>query len=122
MEEDFYIGKRVYYFNRYYQVVFARIIEINGDEIKIKSEYGKVVTTEKKAIKNNRVEYEVNQGKSAYLECRYGNGTFLYDDNKIICTNCNVEYNKEDDLELLQKTYKITRIEQPEKSDDRVLN
>lgn len=102
---DIYVGKKLYYLNRYYNVIFAQIEKINNVIITIKNEYGCRFNIQIDQIgDNNRINPKENETGSGekYLQCLCGCMRFYYYENKLYCRDCNIEYEK-DELSSLDK-------------------
>jgi len=108
-----YIGKKVHYLGfsgGYFSAIYAKIIEIrNEQDIVIENEFGNRFEIKAHWITDiNRIVVPKQEQKQqeSYLKCRCGSLKFHYNDEKLICSNCNSEYEK-NELDLLEKTEDI---------------
>lgn len=101
---DIYIGRKLYYFNRYFNVVFARIKKIDGDILTIKNEYGSRFNIQADQINEfSRINpKKIEESGEKYLQCLCGCMRFYLHDEKLYCRDCNIEYEK-NELDRLNK-------------------
>lgn len=111
---DLYIGKKLFYMNKKYQVVFCEIIKIDKDDIVIKNENGIKLDIKLSWIKeSNRIEPAYIEKKDQYLQCFCGSIRFNYDNvtKKIICKECCSEWEQSEISSLESTEYKSEEIE-----------
>ena len=121
-----YIGKKVHYLGFHggcFSAIYAKIIEIkNETDIVIENEYGRKFDIKSHWITDiNRIvvpEGEQKKEQDNYLKCRCGNMRFHYIDKKMVCSECDSEYER-GEFELLERTNYIPAVE---KIEERILN
>ena len=113
-----YVGKKLYYLNRYYKVIFARIEKIEDDIITVKDEYGHKfnITLDQIDLFSRILPKKTEPEK--YLQCLCGCMRFYYQNKKLYCRDCNIEYNK-NELDFLNK---CDYIEEKEDIPDKKIN
>lgn len=94
---DLYIGKKLYYMNKLYQVVFCEIIQIiDNDAIIIENEHGKKLQIKSKWINSetNKIVKPCEKERGTCIQCICGSIRFNYNsiDKKIICKDCGSEW------------------------------
>jgi len=112
--ETNYIGKKVYYINRYFNVVYCTITDIVstdlGTEITVKTEYGRTYHTYPDAIVNNKItKFKETPSKSVYLQCKCGSSRFNIIDEELTCVECLIPYKKDEIFSFLDEIEELPK-------------
>ena len=114
------IGDKLYYHNKYYQVVFCHVVNVVNKTITVENEYGKTFDVPEEWIVGTKICKPVGcvENENIYLTCPCGCMRFGFFEDKLFCNDCGAEYNKEE-LDLLKQS---KYIEQENKEQKIVLN
>ena len=104
----FKIGDKLYYHNKYYQVVFCTITEVLKQHIIVKTEHNRVMGIPQTWVKPGFTRIEkppTPTEKDNYLQCICESIRFYIDDGVFICNDCGSEFNSKDVFDLEQTPY-----------------
>lgn len=110
------IGQRVYYLNKYYNVVYARIESIHGNDAIIRTEYGRRLDIKLDWLNEfNRVCPPDNYSQpDMYLTCFCGSIRFDPDGDTYICAECGATWTRDELGGLSMSEYKERVVEKNE--------
>ena len=95
-----HIGKKLYYHNQLYWPVFCSIVEINSTTIIVESESNRRMEVPIAWVneKRNYIKRpdDAPKEEAKFFACPCGSMRFRFEEDKLICADCNAEYNKED--------------------------
>lgn len=123
INDELYIGKRLYYVNKVVQCIFCRIIELPAIDspdswVGIETEYGQRMKVKVKQITGmgKIIALPKEEISQEYLKCRCGSMRFNYDQDskQLKCQDCQAGY-KNDELDMLERTEYIEQSKVEEK-------